>query len=155
MRRHERLLFLCILVLCAIPFGQAGEKRISLSDLPPNVRKTVQNQTKGATVKGYSKETENGQVEYEVEMIVNGHSRDVAIASDGTVKEVEEEVEMGTLPGEVQERLKSKAGKGTITKVESIRKKGILVAYEAQIKNAGKDGEIQVGPDGRPLDHEE
>jgi uncharacterized membrane protein YkoI len=155
MRRHDRLLLANILMLCALPFGVAGAKRISLSELPPDVRKTAQEQSKGATVTRYNKETENGQIEYEVEMIVNGHSRDVAIAPNGAVKEVEEEVEMSALPAEAQEVLRRKAGKGTITKVESITKRGSLVAYEAQIRTAGKYEEIQVGPDGKLLDHEE
>jgi len=155
MRRHDRLLLASILVLSAIPFRLAEAKRISLSELPPDVRKTAQEQSKGAMVTGYNKETENGQIEYEVEMIVNGHSRDVAIAPNGAVTEVEEEVEMSALPAEVQKGLRSKAGNGTIKKVESITKQGSLVAYEAQIQKAGKHEEIQVGPGGQPLDHEE
>jgi hypothetical protein len=88
-------------------------------------------------------------------MIVNGHSRDVSIAPDGAVKEVEEEVKLSALPAEIQEGLRSKAGNGTIKKVESITKRGSLVAYEAQITKAGKHEEIQVGADGKPLDHKE
>jgi uncharacterized membrane protein YkoI len=155
MRQHDRLLLASILMLSAIPSRAAGAKTISLSELPPNVRKTAQEQSKGATVMRYDKETEKGQIEYEVEMIVNGHSRDVAIAPDGAVTEVEEEVEMIALPAEVQKGLRSRAGDGTIKKVESITKRGSLVAYEAQIKTAGRHREIQVGPDGKPLDHEE
>ena len=30
-----------------------------------------------------------------------------------------------------------------------------LVAYEAQVTTNGKRSEVQVGPDGKPLDHEE
>jgi hypothetical protein len=39
--------------------------------------------------------------------------------------------------------------------VESLTKHGTLVAYEAQVLNKGKKSEIQVGPDGKPLAHEE
>jgi len=42
-----------------------------------------------------------------------------------------------------------------ILKVESITKKDKLVAYEAQVDTSGKKSEVQVGPDGKPLDHEE
>src|SRR5437899_9617715 len=58
------------------------EKHLKHADLPAAVRRTADEQSKGATVKGYSQETENGSVEYEVEMTVNGHSRDVSIATD-------------------------------------------------------------------------
>jgi len=49
----------------------------------------------------------------------------------------------------------AKAGDGKILKVESLTKNEKLVAYEAKVKTAGKILEIQVGPDGKPLDHEE
>jgi hypothetical protein len=119
------------------------------------MQKTAQEQNKGAIVKGYTQDTENGQLEYEVEMAINGHSKDVSIGKDGSVLEIEEQVEMNTLSASVQSGLKDKAGKGTITKIESITKKGMVVAYETQVRTMGKHSEIQVGPDGKPLDHEE
>jgi hypothetical protein len=48
-----------------------------------------------------------------------------------------------------------KAGKGKILEVESITKHDRLVAYEAKILTGTKKSEVQVGPDGKPLDHEE
>ena len=94
--------------------SHAAEKKISQSDLSAAVQKTAQEQSKGATVKGYTRDNENGQLEYEVEMTVNGHSKDVSIGPDGKLLEVEEQVEMGTLPSGVQSGLKAKAGKGKI-----------------------------------------
>ena len=88
-------------------------------------------------------------------MMVNGHSKDVLIAADGTVVEVEEQVTLDSLSPEVKAGLQAKAGKGKILKVESLTKKGKLVAYEAQVETNGKKSEVQVGPDGKPLAHEE
>jgi hypothetical protein len=39
--------------------------------------------------------------------------------------------------------------------VDTIKKHDKLVAYEAQVTTNGKKSEVQVGPDGKPLDHEE
>ena len=55
----------------------------------------------------------------------------------------------------VKAGLTAKAAGGKILKVESLTKNGKLVAYEAKVEAAGKKSEIQVGPDGKPLDHEE
>jgi hypothetical protein len=88
-------------------------------------------------------------------MIVNGHSKDVQIDPSGTVTEVEEAVGMDALSPEVKAGLAAKAGAGKIVKVESLTKKGKIVAYEAKIDTTGKKSEIQVAPDGKPLDHEE
>jgi uncharacterized membrane protein YkoI len=133
----------------------AQEKKIDRSALPPAVEKTVQTQSQGATVKGFATEVEHGKKVYEAEMIVNGHSRDIQIEPDGTLAKVEEEVSFDSLPANVQAGLTKKAAGAKITKVESLTKKDKLVAYEAATLKGTKKGEIQVGPDGKPLAHEE
>lgn len=133
----------------------AQEKKVNRSDLPPAVEKTVAAQTQGATIRGFSEEEENGQTFYEAELIVNGHKKDVLIDGNGAVVEVEEKVELDSLPAAVRDGLQAKVGKGKIIKVESLTKHGKLVAYEAKVMTDGKKSEVQVGSDGRPLDHEE
>ena len=135
--------------------GMAQEKKIQRSDLPPAVEKTVAEQSKGATIRGFSQEQEKGQTFYEAELMINGHSKDVLMDGAGAVVEVEEQVVFESLPAEVQAGLQAKAGGGKIGKVESLTKKDNLVAYEAKVVKDGKKAEIQVGPDGKPLDHEE
>jgi len=137
------------------PFSYASEKTIVRADLPAAVQKTADTQSKGATIRRFVKGDEDGHLEYEMEMTVNGHSKDVSIAPDGTLLEIEEQVALGSLPNNVSQGLQTKVGHGTITKVESITKHGKVVAYEAQVRTAGKHSEIQVGPDGKALDHEE
>jgi uncharacterized membrane protein YkoI len=141
-------------LLLAMP-AVAQEKKIKRSDLPPAVEKTVAAQSAGATVKGFSKENEKGQTYYEAEMVVNGHRKDLLIDTNGVIVEVEEEVAADTLPAEVKAGLQAKAGDGKVGKVESITKNDKIVAYEAKVMKDGKKSEVQVGPDGKPLDHEE
>jgi hypothetical protein len=133
----------------------AQERKIERSALPPAVEKAVQAETQGATIKGFAQEREHGKTNYEAETVVNGHTRDVLFATDGTVAEIEEEVAFDSLPANVQAGLTGKAAGGKITKVESLTKKGKLVAFEAQVKKGSKSSEIQVGPDGKSLAHEE
>jgi len=135
--------------------AKGQEEKIKRSDLPPAVQKTVEAQSQGAVVRGFSKEKEKGQTYYEAEMTVNGHGKDVLMDESGAIVEVEEQVVLDSLPAAVKEGLQAKAGKGKIVKVESITKHDKLVAYEAQVTTAGKKSEVQVGPDGKPLDHEE
>jgi hypothetical protein len=134
---------------------QAQEKKIKRSDLPPAVEKTVAEQSKGATIKGFATEVEDGKKIYEAELTVNGHGKDIAMDEKGSILEVEEEVAMSSIPPAVKDGLTKAAGKGTITKVETLTKKGKLVAYEAVVKTLTKNSEIQVGPDGKKLAHPE
>ena len=87
--------------------------------------------------------------------MANGRKKSVLMQADGTVVEVEEEIPAESLPPAVREGLQAKAGNGEIAKVKTISKKGKLVAYEAKVMTNGKKSEIQVGPDGKSLDHEE
>ncbi len=135
--------------------ASAQEKKIKRSDLPPAVEKTVAAQSAGATIRGFSTEKEKGQTLFEVEMTVNGHSKDISMATDGSIVEIEEQVALDSLSPEVKAGLQAKAGKGKLVKVESLTKRDKLVAYEAQVVTNGKKSEVQVGPDGKPLDHEE
>ncbi|HEY6373487.1 MAG TPA: hypothetical protein VIX37_23120 [Candidatus Sulfotelmatobacter sp.] len=151
--RTSTIAVLAVLSLATIALAQ--ERKIQRADLPPAVEKTVAAQTQGATIKGFSQEKENGQTFYEAETTVNGHSKDILIDANGGIAEIEEQVALDSLPAAVKAGLQAKAGDGKIVKVESLTKHDKLVAYEAKVQTAGQKREIQVGPDGKPLDHEE
>ena len=115
-------------VLAASLSVHAQEKKIRRADLPPAVQKTVDDLSKGAVLKGFSTEIEDGKKIYEVEMTVNGRGKDISMDPQGKVLEIEEEVPIDSLSAAVKEGLTKAAGKGKITKVESLTKEGKLVA---------------------------
>ena len=145
------LLALATVGLLVTTQARAQERSIKRSELPAAVAKTVASVSQGATVRGYSREVENGQTLYEVEMRVHGHGKDVTIDTTGAVVEEEEEIAFAKLPASVQAGIRAAAGAGKIGRVESLTKNGKLVAYEAHVLTAGKRSEVQVGPDGKPL----
>ena len=147
--------FVIVAALSLATIAAAQEKKIQRADLPPAVEKTVAAQSEGATIKGFSTEKEKGQTYYEAEMTVSGHSKDILIDANGGIAEIEEQVAVDSLPAAVKDGLQAKAGSGKILKVESLTKHDELVAYEAVVQTAGKKKEIQVGPDGKSLAHEE
>jgi hypothetical protein len=149
----KALVIFLSLSLAALAISQ--ETKIKRSQLPPPVLATVVAQSQGATIRGFSKEKEKGQTYYEAELVVGGQSKDVLIDAQGNIVEVEQEVALAALPSAVRAGLQEKAGEGTLLKVESLTKHGKLVAYEAQVVTKGKKSEIQVGPDGKSLKHQE
>src|SRR5882762_7687863 len=134
---------------------QAQEKKLKREELPPAVVKTVAQQSKGAAIRGFSTELEDGKRLYEVELVVSGHGKDISMDEQGNIVEVEEEASIESLPASVKDGLTKAAGSGTVGQVESITKNGKLVAYEAVVKTGTKRSEIQVGPDGKKLAHPE
>ena len=153
--RAIRVAAAATVLLPVLALAQDQEKKIKSSDLPAAVEKAVVEQSQGATIRGFSQEKENGQTFYEAELTVNGHSKDVLMDVGGAVVEVEEQVPTESLSPAVRDGLEAKAGNGRLVKVETLTKKGKLVAYEAQVLTNGKKSEVQVGPDGKALDHEE
>ena len=140
--------------LVALVNASIAEEPVKKSDLPAVVQKAVDAQSAGASVLGYSKDKEHGRVEYEVQLMVGDHTKDVTIDPQGTVLEIEEQVAADALPAHVFHGLSGQARKGKITKIESLTKRGKIVAYEAQV-TGGKHAEIQVGPDGQKLPNPE
>jgi hypothetical protein len=140
--------------LLAVP-SFAQERTIKRAELPAAVQQALVKQTEGATIRSLSVEKENGQAFYEAALTVNGHTKDISMDGAGNVAEVEEEIAFDSLPTTVKDGLRSKAGNGKIVKVESLTKHHKLVAYEAKVIKEGKKSEVQVGPQGQPLDHEE
>ena len=148
-------LFATVAVAASLLSQEQTENKIAASALPPAVRKAAAEESKGATVLGYSKETEKGKTYYELEMKRDGLSEKILMDSTGAVTEIEKEVPTGSLAPAVREGLQKAAGEGKIVKVESLSKHGTLVAYEAQVRKGSKTSEVQVGPDGGTLAREE
>ena len=90
----------------------AQEKHLKTSDLPAAVQKAADQQSQGATVRGHSSELEDGKLQYEVSLTVDGHTKDVAIAPDGTINEIEEQVFLEKLPPPVRDALQKKTAQG-------------------------------------------
>ncbi len=144
-----------VLGVAAFAVTQDVEKKIQRSDLPVAVQRAVDQHAGTAKIRGYSAEKENGKTYYEAEYIEQGMSKDILFDEQGGVREVEAQLPLSAVPPDVLQAVKNKAGLGQITKVESITKHGKLVAYEAQVLSKGKRTEVQVGPHGETLSHEE
>jgi len=150
MRICERPLVVVCLLCATAGLSRASEQRVKLADLPLAVQATVKEQSKGATIRGYAKEVENGKTTYEVEMTVNGHGKDISMNQKGTVIEVEEEVPLGNIPSSAKSAIEKAAGGGEILKVESVVHGATVVAYEAQVRHGSKRSEVRVNPEGKP-----
>ena len=133
------------LIVCSA-IAKASEKQITYSDLPAAVQKTAQRESQG-TVLRYSKEVENGKIEYEVEMIVAGKSKDISIDPSGKVVEIEQQLSLDAVPLAAMAAIQKGAAGGSVRKVEEVTS-DTETAYEAQILNNGKRREIRVHADG-------
>jgi hypothetical protein len=137
----------CLALACAA--AESGEKKIQRRNLPPAVEQAVVQASSGARIVGFAQETENGQTFYEMELKVNGRTKDVTFDAQGRTVSLEMEVSMADLPPAISAGLRKAAGKGRIVRVESITK-GNVVTYEAGLKG-GTQKEVLVDSEGNPL----
>jgi uncharacterized membrane protein YkoI len=128
----------------------AGEKKIQMKDLPAAVQQAVQEQSKGATLRGLTKEVENGKTEYEAALTVNGHSKDISFDAAGKIISIEEEVPLASIPEAARGAIQKAAGAGTVQNVEQVNENG-KVFYEAHIRKSGKSSEFQVDASGNAI----
>jgi hypothetical protein len=155
MSRRNSIAIAALAGLLVASTANAHEKKIARSALPPAVEATVAKQMVHAKARGFAEEVENGKTFYEAELTVDGLSRDLLIDAKGVVVEVEEQVALDKLPAKVRASLDARIGKGEILRIESLTKHDKLVAYEATVTIRGKRSEVQVGPNGERIDHEE
>ncbi len=127
-----------------------ADTKIAMSDLPVAVQSAAKAQVNAAEIVGASKEVEGGRTVFEVETKMDGKTRDLSFDKAGTLLEVEQEVDLDSIPAAAKESLQRRASGGAIRKVESV-KRGSTVTYEATIttKN-GKHAEIAVNANGTP-----
>jgi uncharacterized membrane protein YkoI len=130
-----------VIALASLAFG--AEKQIQLKDLPAAVQQAVQRESAGAIVKGYTVEIENGATEYEAEMMVNGHGKDVSFDRTGKVISIEEEVAIDSIPAAARGAIQKAAAGAKIQKIETVIEKGKSF-FEASFRKGNKTIEVQV-----------
>lgn len=127
----------------------AADKPMKLRDLPAAVQKAIQEETKGAVVKGYAEEKEDGKVFYEVETTRDGRARDILFDPSGALVSVEDEVTLESIPAAARAAIEKAAAGGKIGTVEKVTEGG-EVKYEAHVTKGAKKSEVVVTADGSP-----
>ncbi|MEO7142684.1 MAG: PepSY-like domain-containing protein [Bryobacteraceae bacterium] len=117
-----------------------SEKKVTMHELPAAVQQAIAQQSKGATVRGLSREIENGKMTYEAELTVNNHGKDISFDAAGKIVGVEEEVPLASVPQGARAAIQKAVGAGKLQKVEAVTENGVT-AYEATIVRPGKSSE--------------
>jgi len=155
MEEYAMKISLCMSVALSSVFtaplvAQESETKVSMKDLPPAVQAAVKEHSKGATLKGLTKEVENGATRYEAELKVNGRTRDVTFDEAGKIVSVEREVPLASIPAAARDAIQKSTGKGKLLLVETVTESGTTF-YEAHIRAGGKEIEVKVDATGQPV----
>jgi hypothetical protein len=143
-------LSLCLFFVIGTLAGTAGEKKISKKQVPKAVLSAFQSQYPNATIKGQSVETENSKKFYEIESVEGTTHRDLLYEPDGTVAEIEESMDLATLPSEMKNTVEKEFPKGKIVKAEKVTHDSTST-YEFQVKVGKKTHEVKLDASGNVL----
>lgn len=128
------------------------EEKVSLTDLPPAVKQTVEKYFGDVKEMEIKKETEHGFVIYEIEAEKDGVEQSIEVTPSGVIVESEKEVALTSLPKEIITAVRSKYPSAEVKKASSVQK----WFYEVEISLNGKRIEVSVTPTGKIVkSHEE
>ena len=151
----KRLMFLtlmlCGLALQPLSAQDQPETKVKLQDLPAAVQEAVKVNSKGATVRGFSKEIKDGRALYEVELRVKGLTRDLTLDAQGNVVADEQQTTLQDIPAAARAAIEKAATGGKLTLVEKVIE-GSSIFYEGHITKGGKELEIKVDANGKPVE---
>jgi len=148
---------LTVLLAMGLPvilaFGATAQEKkgkgLQLKDLPAAVQKTVQDNLMGGDIKNIGKEKEDGVVQYEVESVLNGKSRDFNVDTKGNLLLVEGATTIDAIPAPAKASILKKVADGKLSVVETFTKTGQPTMYEAAYTDKkGKKHEVLVKADG-------
>jgi len=129
--------------------AQKKEEKVTVAQMSPAARATVEKETAGGKVDDIVKEVEKGKIVYDVEATVGGKHVEFLIAdADGAILGTENEIAISQLP----EAVRAAAEKffGTSTGLKAM--KGVEYGethYEIEGPKGGKTVEVTFDPAGR------
>lgn len=144
--------FLIYSLIINVNNSYAQHKKYTEKDMPDAVISSFQKNFPDAQVLGYDKEAENGTTTYEVECI-SGDRKDIQFEKDGTVVEIEEEMNVSDLPDKVVTSLNNTYNTPDILKAEKVTK-GNDTLYEVVVKYKKKKHEIRLDKEGTIVEKE-
>ena len=150
-------LMACAAVLASLQSDARAQEKVEPEKLPPKVAQTVKAKFPGAKITSITKETENNEVVYDIEMTKEGRKHEADIKEDGTIVNFENEIALKDLPAAVSNAVKAKYPNCTFKEAMEVMVpkdgKDVLEEYEVLIETADKkEVELTVSPDGKKVE---
>jgi hypothetical protein len=158
MSAHSLKQVACGLTAAALVFAatvsRAGDEANDLDKVPKAVMDALKAKFPKAKIDKWTKETENGNVVYDIEFKDEGRKTEADIGEDGTFLNFENEFDAKNLPKAVTAAVEKKYPKATMKEVMEITeikdKKEVHGGFEIVLETADKKNvEVTVAKDGK------
>ena len=146
---------LALVALLSIPM--LAQEKVDPNKLPPKVADALKARFPGAMITQVTKEMENGEVVYDIEMTKDGKKHEMDCKEDGTIVDIQNEIAVKDLPAAAVNAIKAKYPNSTIKEVGEILvvkdKKETRDHFEVLIDTADKkEVELTVSLDGTKIE---
>jgi uncharacterized membrane protein YkoI len=128
--------------------GDLAELEMSALDLPDIAQKTVQDHIGNGRITRTTKNSDDGDVFYAVEIHTGKKIRTLNIATDGSLISEDEPVTLPQTPEPVQRAISARASGAAVTGITKTMADN-EVFYEIELVRAGKHLNFQLNPDGK------
>ncbi len=122
-----------------------------MAHLPPAVQKTIRQQKGDGKLNSIDKNTEDGEVTYDVEVTRDGKARSFTVGGDGEL--LDEEVFLSELSPAVQQTIQKQIGSGTLGEIEKTFEDR-EPSYDVEVTLGGKTRNFTVDAKGGLLEVE-
>lgn len=147
-----------ILMALSLAFGQAKASgtEVNKNEIPKAVLEAFQKTYPNAKEVEFEKETSKGKTVYEAEFKESDREYEVLFDADGVILQIEETLDVKSLPEPIAQAISKAYPKATIEDAEKITKPdGTFIVYEVEIKNEGKKLELELDANGKILKAEQ
>jgi Putative beta-lactamase-inhibitor-like, PepSY-like len=159
MRCNWKSLIGCALLglVMILPSVRADDEKVPLDKVPAQIMTAVKGRFPGSTLTSVTKEKANNEVVFDVELKHEGRKYEMDIKENGTILEIEKQVDQKDLPAVVAKALEDKYPKATIEEIMEVNKvtgkEEKPDHYEITITTADKKKlEVEVSLDGKKVE---
>ena len=146
---------LVLLVGCGSHSQEQGKaEKLTSENIPPKIMAAINGRFPGAQVTSAERENEDGKIVYDIELKHSGRKYEMDIHDDGTIIEIEKEMDASKLPEAAAKTLADKYPGSSIKEVMEVNKvsgtKETPDHYEVVIETAQKKSqEVILSLDGK------
>lgn len=146
-----KLLSVSVATMIVTGAAFAGDsKKVELSDVPQKVTDTAMKEVSGFKASSANTEMEDGKKVYELQGMADGKKVEIDVMEDGTLDEVETEMEMSALPEAVTKAVMGKMPNFKPSKIEESRRPAGTY-YEIEGADGSNKMDIEIKADGSAM----
>lgn len=153
-----RTMIIALFALGLAGAARADEKRVKESEVPAPVLAAVAKKYPTAKKTGFSKEVENKQTVFEIDLTDGGKKLEVEVSPEGKILVEEQEIALEAVPANVRKALSdsTKYGKWTVKKAERVvsNENEAAPSFELHIASGAKKAEVVFDKDGKLVKEE-